>query len=315
VSVLVTGGNGFIGSALCEKLCRNGMLAKGIVRSLDSKFDKKKYVAMGNLSPETNWGVALKGISHVVHLAAKAHVAKYSDSEFLSEIRRLNVETTLHLARQAACAGVKRFVFISSIKVNGEFTKAGQLFTADDAPNPKDPYGISKYEAEQALFELSSKTGMELVVIRPPLVYGPGVKANFELMMRWLVSGMPLPLAAVTENRRSLVALDNLIDLIVTCLYHPSAANQTFLVSDGEDLSTAALLKRIANAMRCRARLFYIPDSLLKFGLIALNKPEIYQRLCGSLQLDSTKTQQHLNWAPPISVDEGLWRTAGPFRR
>ena len=174
--------------------------------------------------------------------------------------------------------------------------------------------GVSKLEAEISLKKLAEETGMEFVIIRPPLVYGPKVKANFLSMMKWLNKSLVLPFGAI-RNHRSMVGLDNLVDLIITCIDHPKAANQTFLVSDGEDLSTAALLKRIANAMRCRARLFYIPDSLLKFGLIALNKPEIYQRLCGSLQLDPTKTQRRLNWVPPISVDEGLWRTAGPFRR
>jgi len=232
----------------------------------------------------------------------------------LAAFRSVNVEGTANLARQAAATGVRRFVFLSSVKVNGEFTETGQPFTADDAPAPKDPYGVSKYEAEKLLRKIAAETGMEVVIIRPPLVYGPGAKANFESMMRWLVRGVPLPLAAMTNNRRSLVALDNLVDLIVTCLNHPAAANQTFLVSDGEDLSSAQLLKRMGAAMGHPAHLFYLPPALLKLGASVLNKPGIYQRLCGSLQLDIAKTRQLLGWTPPVSVDEGLRRAAEGFR-
>jgi len=198
--------------------------------------------------------------------------------------------------------------------VNGEFTEAGQPFTADDVPAPEDAYGVSKHEAEQLLRQIAAETGMEVVIIRPPLVYGPGVKANFQSMMRWLARGVPLPLVAVTENRRSLVALGNLVDLIVTCLNHPAAANQTFLVSDGEDLSTAELLKRLGAAMGHPARLFYLPTGLLKLGVAVVRKPGIYQRLCGSLQLDIAKTRQLLGWNPPVSVDDGLRRAAEGFR-
>jgi nucleoside-diphosphate-sugar epimerase len=232
----------------------------------------------------------------------------------LTEFRKVNVAGTENLARQAAKAGVKRFVFLSSIKVNGEFTEAGQPFTADDVPAPEDPYGISKHEAERLLRQVAAETGMEVVVIRPPLVYGPGVKANFESMMRWLVRGVPLPLAAVTENRRSLVALDNLVDLIVTCLNHSAAANQIFLVSDGEDLSTVELIKRMGVALGLPSRLFYIPPKLLKFSAEIVKKPGIYRRLCGSLELDISKTRQLLGWTPPVSIDEGLRRAAKGLR-
>jgi nucleoside-diphosphate-sugar epimerase len=238
---------------------------------------------------------------------------KDTSTDPLTEFCKVNVAGTANLARQAAKAGVKRFVFLSSIKVNGEFTEAGQPFTADDVPALEDPYGLSKHEAEQLLRQIAAETGMEVVIIRPPLVYGPGVKANFESMMRWLARGVPLPLAAVTNNRRSLVALDNLVDLIVTCLNHSAAANQTFLVSDGEDLSTAQLLKRMGAALGHPARLFYVPPALLKLGATVLNKPGIYQRLCGSLQLDIAKTRQLLGWSPPVSVDEGLRRAAEGF--
>ena len=232
----------------------------------------------------------------------------------MHEFRRMNVVGTANLARQAAASGVKRFIFLSSAKVNGECSKAGQPFTADDAPAPQDPYGVSKNEAEQLLRQIAAETGMQVVIIRPPLVYGPGVKANFEYMMRCLARRVPLPLAGMTQNRRSLVALDNLVDLIVTCLNHPAAANQTFLVSDGEDLSTSDLLRRLGSAMGQPAHLFHVPHSVLKICAQILNKPSMYQRLCTSLQLDIAKTCQMLDWTPPISVDEGLQRAAKGFR-
>ena len=290
------------------------MPVRGAVRSLNSKPDSSEAFGIGSLSSDTNWTEALSKVEQVVHLAARVHVMNDKSPDPLAEFRRVNVEGTSALARQAAAEGVKRFVYLSSVKVNGEFTKPGHPFTADDLPAPEDPYGVSKHEAEHLLRQISAETGMEAVIIRPPLVYGAGVKANFESMMRWLVRGLPLPLAAVTENRRSLVALDNLVDLIVTCLNHPAAANQTFLVSDGEDLSTARLLKRMGAAMGNSARLFYVPPALLKLGASVLNKPGIYQRLCGSLQLDITKTRQLLDWTPLVSVDEGLRRAAEGFR-
>lgn len=314
MTVLVTGAYGFIGSRLCAGLRRDGISVLGVSRSVSSQPDEAKTIGIGNLSSETDWTVVLKNVEKVVHLAARVHVMNDKSSDPMAEFRRVNVEGTASLARQAAVAGVKRFVFLSSIKVNGEFTEIGKPFTADDVPAPEDPYGVSKYEAEQLLRQIAAETGMEVVIIRPPLVYGPGVKANFRSMMRWLARGVPLPLAAVTQNRRSFVSLDNLVDLILICLNHPQAVNQTFLVSDGEDLSTAELLTRMGAAMLHPARLFYVPPSLLKLGTIALNKPGIYQRLCGSLQLDINKTRQLLGWVPPVSVYEGLRRAAVGFQ-
>ena len=314
MTVLVTGSYGFVGSALCARLRRDGVSVRGATRSVSSQPDDAEAVAIGSLSSDTDWTVALKNVEQVVHLAARVHVMNDKSPDPLAEFRRVNVEGTAALARQAAIAGVRRFVFLSSVKVNGEFTEAGHLFTADDAPAPEDSYAVSKYEAEQLLRQIAGETGMEVVIIRPPLVYGPGVNANFEAMMRCLARGVPLPLAAVTNNRRSLVALDNLVGLIVTCLNHPAAANQTFLVSDGEDLSTAQLLKRMGTAIEQPARLFYLPPTLLKLGANVLNRPGIYQRLCGSLQLDIAKTRQLLGWTPPVSVDEGLRHAAEGFR-
>lgn len=227
----------------------------------------------------------------------------------LAEFRRVNVEGTLQLARQAAKAQVRRFVFVSSIKVNGEWTEPGRPFLADALPDPRDPYGISKSEAEQRLRNLAEETGMEVTIVRPPLVYGPGVKANFMALMTWLVRGVPLPLGAI-HNARSLVAIDNLVDLIVTCVDHPAAANQTFLVSDDEDLSTADLLRRMGRALGKPARLVPVPQRLLTLGAMVLGKPGVAQRLCGSLQVDIAKTRELLAWNPPVSVDEGLRRTA-----
>jgi len=313
MTTLVTGANGFVGSALCVRLSKDGAPVRGAVRSSNALTDGTEGVAIGCLASVTDWSEALKDVEQVVHLAARVHVMDDKSSDPLAEFRRVNVEGTDNLARQAAKAGVKRFVFLSSIKVNGEFTEIGKSFTVDDAPAPEDPYGVSKYEAEQLLRQIAAETGMEVVIIRPPLVYGPGVKANFESMMSWLARGVPLPLAAVTQNSRSLVALDNLVDLILSCLHHPAAANQTFLVSDGEDISTAELLKRMAAAMGKQARLFYVTPALLKLGARLLNRPGIYQRLCGSLQLDITKTRQLLGWIPPVSVDEGLRRAAEGF--
>jgi nucleoside-diphosphate-sugar epimerase len=224
----------------------------------------------------------------------------------LTEFRRVNTDGTIRLAEQAQASGVKRFIFLSSVKVNGE--ESDFAYRQADLPAPRDPYGQSKFEAEQSLRRMSVDTAMDVVVVRPPLVYGPGVKANFASLMRAVQRGIPLPLASVTDNRRSFVALDNLGDLLITCVDHPAAANQTFLVSDGEDLSTADLLHRLGEAMGKPARLFPVPPSLLQFGANLLGKGDMAQRLLGNLQVDISHTRNTLNWSPPISVDEGLRR-------
>jgi nucleoside-diphosphate-sugar epimerase len=308
--VLVTGASGFVGKALCGALIGRCQV-RGAVRKPgeDCSLDGTELVP-GSLSADFDWTDALVGVSVVVHCAARVHVMSEESSDPLAEFRRVNVDGTLRLARQAAAAGVKRFVFLSSIKVNGEQTQVGEPFTADQQPNPRDPYGVSKMEAEEGLHALMREMGMEVVIIRPPLVYGPGVKANFLAMMRWLRRGIPLPLGAVTGNKRSLVALDNLVDIIVTCLDHPAAANQTFLVSDGESLSTAALLRRLGSVLGRQARLIPVPVTMLKLTAALLGKPSVAERLCGSLEVDINKTRELLGWAPPISVDEGLRRTA-----
>jgi len=313
--ILVTGATGLVGSSLVVRLVRDGVEIRACVRRDNAELPKGvQVVPVGNLTAEADWSHALSGVDVVVHAAARVHVMQDAAADPLQAFRRVNVQGTLQLARQAAAAGVRRFVFISSIKVNGEATQPGHPFTADDAPAPLDAYGISKMEAEQGLREISAQTGMELVIIRPPLVYGPGVRANFHAMMRWLARGMPLPLGAI-HNLRSLVALDNLVDLLVTCIHHPAAANQTFLVSDGEDLSTSQLLRRMGQALGKPARLIPVPPELLKLGAALLGKPAVAQRLCGSLQVDISKTRQLLGWRPPVSVDAGLKKAAEGYWR
>jgi nucleoside-diphosphate-sugar epimerase len=316
MKVLVTGANGFVGRAVWLHLnAMNGVQAVASVRRLDALTEAwASVVSTGELSAQTDWSQALAGIDAVVHAAARVHVMNDRSLDPLSEFRRVNVGGTAALVRQAAARGVRRFIFLSSIKVNGESTERGKKFTSDDVPAPRDSYGISKYEAEQLIRQVSIETGMEVVIIRPPLVYGPGVKANFQTMVRCVARGVPLPLAAVTKNRRSFVALDNLIDLIATCVNHPCAINRTLLVSDGEDLSTAELIERLGVILGRPARLFYMPTDLIKLGANIVNKSHMYERVCGSLQMDITATQELLQWSPPLSVDEGLHRALEGFR-
>lgn len=307
--ILVTGANGFVGRALCTEAILRGLAVRGITRSACGETAEVENVVVGGIDDSTDWRNALTACDAVIHLAARVHVMQEAAADPLEEFRRVNVQGTLNLARQAAATGVQRFVLVSSIKVNGEATRLGSPFTADDAPAPLDAYGVSKMEAEQGLRELATQTGMEVVIIRPPLVYGPGVKANFAAMMRWLKLGVPLPLGAI-HNQRSLVALDNLVDLIVTCLTHPAAANQTFLVSDGEDVSTTELLHRMGQAMGQPARLMPVPASWLKLAAAMVGKQDVAQRLCGSLQVDIEKTHRLLGWKPPLTLDQGLKKAA-----
>ena len=326
--VLVTGATGFVGAALLSRLSSDSIPCVAAVRRQGAmRFEGVTQVATGDISPQTDWRQALRGVDAVVHLAARVHVMRDAAADPLAEFRRVNVQGTLNLARQAAAAGARRFVFLSSVKVNGEETlaphpgplprgareKEREKFSADDEPAPQDPYGISKMEAEAGLRDLAAQTGMEVVIIRPPLVYGPGVKANFASMMRWLQRGVPLPLGAI-HNQRSLVALDNLVDLITVCLCHPAAANQTFMASDGADLSTAELIRRTARAMNVPARLVPVPVWLLEAGAALLGKRDMAQRLCGNLQVDISKTRQLLGWTPPMSVDDGLKKAVEGWR-
>lgn len=310
--ILVTGATGFVGKAVVQRLLAEDKPQRVAVavRRDDQPWPAQVLPRVtGDLEAATDWSLALEGVAAVVHCAARVHVMAETATDPLAEFRRVNVQGTLNLARQAAATGVRRFVFISSIKVNGEATQLGSPFTADDAPAPLDAYGVSKMEAEQGLREIALQTGMEVVIIRPPLVYGPGVKANFAALMRAVQRGWPLPLGAV-HNQRSLVALGNLVDFIVTCISHPQAANQTFLVSDGQDLSTTDLIRGMARAAGVPARLLPVPVWALQAGARLLGKGDAVQRLCGNLQVDISKARSLLGWVPPVSVEEGLRRAA-----
>ena len=306
MTILITGANGFVGSALVERFKMGGRNHIGVVRK---GLERPGFVMGPALGVAANWSALLSNVSIVVHCAARVHAMREATSGPMSAFDTVNTAGTLDLARQAAKIGVRRFVFLSSIKVNGEETTAGYPFRPLDAPSPQDAYGTSKADAEAGLRALASETRMEYVIIRAPLVYGPGVKGNFAAMMRAVARGLPLPFGAVTNNRRSLVALDNLVDLIVTCIDHPAAANQTFLVSDGADLSTADLLRRLGAAMGKGARLLNVPPALLSAAAAMIGKRAIAQRLLGNLQVDISHTCRTLDWRPPISVDEGLRRT------
>lgn len=307
--ILLTGGTGFVGRAVLDSLEKKGSVRLALRGSLPEDFSKSVEYVRASLSPDQDWTGAVAGVSVVLHCAARVHVMNENSADPLREFRRVNVEGTLCLARQAAKAGVRRFLFVSSIGVNGGET-FGHPFSADGQVAPHSPYALSKHEAEVGLLELAHETGMEVVIIRPPLVYGPNAPGNFSTLMKWLNSEVPLPLGAVTGNRRSLVALDNLVDLIATCIDHPAAANQTFLVSDGESLSTTDLLRRMGEALGLPARLVPVPVSLLRFGAQLLGKGDMVQRLLGSLEVDISKTRELLGWTPPISVSEGLRKTA-----
>lgn len=313
--VLVTGATGFVGRGLIKRLASEGRQVRALVR--DASVDlgaRVEVIGLGDLGrPDIEYGPALTGCDAVIHLAARVHMLRDIAEDPLAEFRRLNTAATRTLAQQAAAAGVARFVFLSSIKVNGEETVAGQPFRPDDRPMPMDAYGISKLEAEQELRRISQASGMRSTIIRTPLVYGPGVKANFQEMMRWVARGVPLPFGAIVHNRRSLIALDNLVDLIVTCARRVSSPDELFLASDGEDLSTADLLRKLGRALGRPARLVPVPPLMLGALGKVTGRAEQMRRLLGSLQVDSSATRRGLSWTPPVSVDEALARTATAF--
>ncbi|PID45478.1 MAG: nucleoside-diphosphate sugar epimerase [Proteobacteria bacterium] len=311
--ILITGATGFIGFSLTQNLYRQDHTLTAAVRYISDNLPPNiRQAPIGGLLPDTDWTPVLGEVSTIIHLAARVHVMNDTAIDSLTEFRRINTAATLNLAQQAAAAGVRRLIYLSSIKVNGEISVSGQPFTAEEVPSSgaiPDPYGQSKQEAEQGLRLIAQQAGLEVVIIRPPLVYGVGVKGNFQSMMNWLHKGIPLPLGNI-HNQRSLVALPNLIDLITTCIDHPAAANQTFLVSDGEDLSTTELLQCLSYALGKPARLLPIPQSWLEATLTLVGKQAIAQRLCGNLQVDMSHTCETLGWKPPVSVDEALQQTA-----
>jgi nucleoside-diphosphate-sugar epimerase len=307
MKLLVTGSTGFIGRALCAEAVGRGLQVRAASRYFSNQGESNECVAVGEVGGNTNWLDALQGCDVVVHLAARAHVTQRTSADSLTEFRKVNLEGTLSLARQAAALGARRFVFISSVGVNGANTSLSP-FAETDKPTPHSDYAVSKFEAEMALRELAIGTGMEIVIIRPPLVYGPNAPGSFGSLMRWLRRGIPLPLGAITENRRSLVALDNLVDFIVNCACDPRAANQTFLVSDGDDISTTGLLQRMSAAMNRPAALIPVPSGILTFVGTSFGKEALMQSLTGSLQVDIRKARELLNWNPPFSVNEGLRR-------
>jgi len=306
--MLVTGSGGFVGRYLCADLLRKGHSVRVAVRNAND-IDGVDPVRVGDIDGNTVWGETLQGIEVVIHLAARVHVMRESSSDPVSEFRKVNVAGTERLARAAVASGVKRFVFVSSIKVNGEATSDDKRFSEMDAAAPQDPYGISKMEAERVLHQIARETGLEVVVVRPPLIYGAGVKGNFRQMLKVLGRGMPLPLASV-QNLRSLVYVGNFVDALAACAIHPAAAGQTYLASDGEDISTSALLRLLGNAMGHPARLFPFPLVLLRLAGRLTGRLEQIERLAGSLQVDSGKISRELNWTPPYTLQQGLQATA-----
>lgn len=309
--ILVTGANGFVGTALCNRLVAAGHRVRGALRRRDrlwKSVDGVDYVQVGDIGPDTHWSEALEGVGAVVHLAARAHVMHETAAAPLAAFRAVNVAGTERLARVAAEKGVRRFVYASSIKVNGEST-ATTPFTEADTAAPVDPYAVSKYEAEQALRLTAKETGLEVVMVRPPLVYGPGVGGNFLRLLQLVERGIPLPLALV-DNLRSMIYLGNFADALTVCTIHSAAAGQTFLVSDGEDISTPDLFRALAAALSVPARLFPFPVTLLKLGGLILGKQGEVGRLTGSLQVDSSKIRNTLHWRPRYTLADGLAETA-----
>ncbi len=309
--VLVTGANGFVGRALCHTMMEYGYLVRGAVRSPAKRTQLPSGVEptlVGDIGPDTDWKNSLTDVEIIIHLAARVHVMKEKAIDPQGEFLRINTVVTKRLARLAAFSGIRRFVFVSTIKVNGEQTKETP-FTEADLPRPQDHYAVSKWQAELGLQKIAKETGLEVVIMRLPLVYGPGVKGNFLRLMQWVDRGMPLPLAKI-NNRRSLIGVENLTDLLLRCAQHPKAAGETFLAADGAALSTSDIIRCLASAFGRPAHLFPLPKAPLRLAAHALKREDIMNRLFGSLMVDSQKARRLLDWAPPLSVEEGFAQTA-----
>ncbi|MAV31478.1 MAG: UDP-glucose 4-epimerase [Cycloclasticus sp.] len=319
MKVLVTGGVGYVGRSLIKALAFAGHSVVSILRQHSSDLPPKVEQIAGDLRElsidsadslfQCKLEQSLQMTPVVIHLAARVHVMSNDDASSLAEFRSINVQATLRLAQQAARAGAKRFIFLSSIKVNGESTSRGMAFRAGDTHIPTDHYGLSKYEAEQGLLTIAAETGMEVVIIRPPLVYGPGVRANFASMIRWMQRGIPLPFGAI-DNRRSFIALDNLVSFIIHCIDHPKAANEIFLISDGEDVSTTVLLQKMSKALGKKSCLMPVPERWLRSVAKILGREDEAGKVLNSLQVDSSKARDVLGWKPVIRMDEQLHKTA-----
>lgn len=310
---LITGANGFVGKPLCAELLRQEQFVRAAVRAAVSPIENIAMAAVGSIDGATDWTTALCDVEVVIHLAARVHVMKDASADPLAEFLKVNLHGTENLARQAARAGVKRFVYASSIKVNGERTSETAPFTELDKPNPQDPYAVSKWQAEQALQRIAQETNLEVVIVRPPLVYGPGVKGNFISLLTAIDRGVPLPLASA-NNARSLVYVCNLVDALIACATHPAAAGQTYLVSDGEDVSTAVLVEKIARALGRNNRSFHFPPALLRAVATLAGRSEQIDRLFGSLRVSNKKICGELSWSPPYTLDQGLRATADWYR-
>jgi nucleoside-diphosphate-sugar epimerase len=306
MKILVTGSDGFVGKNLLQKAISLNYSVCATSRFTQKLPSGVATIGLGSIDENTNWRHVLNGCEVVVHLAARVHVLNDHVADSLAEFRRVNVNATLNLARQAVDAGVRRFVFISSIGVNGAET-FGIPFAEDDIPFPHSEYAISKYEAEQCLINLSARTGLEVVIVRPPLIYGPNAPGNFGSLLRWVSTGIPLPFGHIC-NKRSFISLENMTDFLLCCVRHPAAAGEIFLVSDGEDVSTTELLRRTATAMSMKVSLWPVPVSVLRLGAALLGKSDVAQRLCGSLQINIDKSRRILDWSPPLNLDQGLMR-------
>lgn len=311
-NILLTGGSGFLGKHLLEELRQYQV--RVIDRNLNGKRNQLTYFK-SSVDSRSKYSFALKNVETVIHCAARVHVMNDHSSNPLNDFREVNTAGTINLARQAAEAGVRRFIFVSSIKVNGESTEIGKPFTENDDRCPQDFYGQSKAEAELQLLELAKQTGLEVVIIRPTLVYGPGVKANFASLLHLVSKGLPLPFGSVNDNKRSLVSVHNLVDLIVTCIDHPKAANQVFLVSDDHDISTAEMVKHMSQALGKSCRLFSVPLWCYRLVGKLTGKMNVVDRLIGSLQVDITHTKKTLGWTPPQALEHGFKETADAFLR